>query len=404
MNDAGESASGDTVAVGSAAAKPRKRIGLAIIGGALLLGLLWLGLRGGDPGKAGGGAKGPGPAAVPVIVASAERRDVPVYLAGLGTITAFNTVTVRTRVDGQIVQVAFREGQEVHKGDLLLVIDPRPFEVQLSQAQAALARDQAQLADARLNLERDRDLLAQGILPQQQMDSQRALVQQLEGSGQVDQSQIDNARLQLIYCRITAPVGGRVGLRLVDEGNVVRAADTNGLLVITQLEPITVLFTLPEDSLPAVARHMKDGPLPVDAYSRDDQTKLASGNLLTIDNQIDSSTGTGRLKAVFENRDRTLWPNQFVNVRLLLEVRKAQVVVPAAAVQRGSQGVFAYVVKPDKTIEVHLLKVGLTQGGIAAIDDGLAPGDQVVTDGHEKVQAGTRVEPRAGGGKPAAGS
>jgi multidrug efflux system membrane fusion protein len=401
MNDAGESARTDRVTV-SPAAKPRRRIGLAVIGGVLLLGLLWLGLRGADPGKAGA-AKGPGPA-IPVIVASAERRDVPVYLTGLGTITAFNTVTVRTRVDGQIVQVAFREGQEVNKGDLLLVIDPRPFEVQLSQAQASLARDQAQLADARLNLERDRDLLAQGILPQQQMDSQRALVQQLEASAQVDQSQIDNARLQLTYCRITAPVGGRVGLRLVDEGNVVRAADLNGLLVITQLEPITVLFTLPEDSLPAVARRMKDGSLPVEAYSRDDQTKLASGSLLTIDNQIDSSTGTGRLKAVFENRDRTLWPNQFVNVRLLLEVKKAQIVVPAAAVQRGSQGVFAYVVKPDKTIEVHLLTVGLTQGGIAAIDEGLAPGDQVVTDGHEKVQAGSRVEPRAGGAKPAAGS
>jgi len=402
MNDAGESARTDRVTVSPAAAKPRRRIGLAVIGGVLLLGLLWLGLRGADSGKAGA-AKGPGPA-IPVIVASAERRDVPVYLTGLGTITAFNTVTVRTRVDGQIVQVAFREGQEVNKGDLLVVIDPRPFEVQLSQAQASLARDQAQLADARLNLERDRDLLAQGILPQQQMDSQRALVQQLEASAQVDQSQIDNARLQLTYCRITAPVGGRVGLRLVDEGNVVRAADLNGLLVITQLEPITVLFTLPEDSLPAVARRMKEGSLPVEAYSRDDQTKLASGSLLTIDNQIDSSTGTGRLKAVFENRDRTLWPNQFVNVRLLLEVKKAQIVVPAAAVQRGSQGVFAYVVKPDKTIEVHLLTVGLTEGGIAAIDEGLAPGDQVVTDGHEKVQAGSRVEPRAGGAKPAAGS
>jgi multidrug efflux system membrane fusion protein len=403
MNDAGESARAHTVAGSPAGTKPRKRIGLAIIGGALLLGLLWLGLRGSDSGKTGGGAKGAGPPAVPVIVASAERRDVPVYLAGLGTITAFNTVTVRTRVDGQIVQVAFREGQELNKGDLLVVIDPRPFEVQLSQAQASLARDQAQLADARLNLERDRDLLAQGILPQQQMDSQRALVQQLEASAQVDQSQIDNARLQLTYCRITAPVSGRVGLRLVDEGNVVRAADQSGLLIITQLEPITVLFTLPEDSLPSVARHMKDGPLPVDAYSRDDLTKLASGTLLTIDNQIDASTGTGRLKAVFENRDRTLWPNQFVNVRLLLEVKKGQTVVPAAAVQRGSQGVFAYVVKPDKTVEVRLLKVGLTQGGLAAIDDGLAPGDQVVTDGHEKVQAGSRVEPRAGGGKPAVG-
>jgi multidrug efflux system membrane fusion protein len=398
MNDAGETA---RVASGSpAVTKPRRRLLVAVIGGALLLGLLWLGLRGADPAKARSGAKGP--SAVPVSVAAAERRDVPVYLTGLGTITAFNTVIVRTRVDGQIVQVAFREGQEVQKGDLLVVVDPRPFEVQLSQAQATLARDQAQLADARLNLERDKDLFSQGILPQQQLDSQRALVQQIEASTLMDVAQIDNAKLQLVYCRITAPVSGRVGLRLVDEGNVVRAADQNGLLVLTQLEPMTAVFTLPEDSLPVVARHMKEGSLPVEAYSRDDQTKLATGRLLTIDNQIDLTTGTGRLKAVFDNKDRTLWPNQFVNVRLLIEVRKSQTVVPAAAVQRGSQGVFAYMVKPDKPVEVRVLKVGLTQGGIATIDEGLAPGDQVVTDGHEKVQAGSKVEPRPGGAKPAA--
>jgi multidrug efflux system membrane fusion protein len=336
-----------------------------------------------------------------VAVATAERRDVPVYLAGLGTVTAFNTVTVKSRVDGQIVQVAYREGQEVRRGDLLIEIDPRPFEVQLSQARANLARDQAQLTDARLNLQRDQDLSKEGVLPQQQLDSQRALTQQIDGAIQADQAAIDNASLQLNYCRITAPVDGRVGLRLIDVGNVVRAADSNGLLVITQLEPITVVFTLPEDSLPTVARHMKASPLPVEAWSRDDRTRLADGRLLTIDNQIDPSTGTGRLKAVFDNKDRALWPNQFVNARLLLETKKDQTVVPAAAVQRGSQGPFAYVVTPDHTVEVRPLKVGISHAGLTAIDAGVTPGEQVVTDGHEKVQAGSRVEVRTPSPAPA---
>jgi len=380
----------------------KSRTALLITGGLLVLGGVWWASRGGAaPKSPPGGARGSGSPAVPVVAVPAERRDLPVYLDGLGTITAFNTVTIKTRVDGQIVQVAFREGQEVQKGDLLVVVDPRPFEVQLDQAQANAARDQAQLADARLNLERDKDLSAQGILPQQQMDSQRALVQQLEAATKVDQAQIENARLQLAYCRITAPVAGRVGLRLVDEGNVVRAADQTGLLVITQLEPITAVFTLPEDNLPAVARHLTGEPLPVEAWSRDNRTRLATGRLLTIDNQIDVSTGTARLKAAFDNKDRSLWPNQFVNVRLLVEVRKEQTLVPSAAVQRGSQGVFAYVVKPDLTIEVRPLKVGLTEGGFTAIDDGITPGEQVVTDGHEKVQAGSRVELRGGGARAA---
>jgi multidrug efflux system membrane fusion protein len=296
--------------------------------------------------------------------------------------------------------VAFREGQDVHQGDLLVVIDPRPYEVQLAQAQANLAKDEAQLTDAQLILDRDKDLLNQGILPVQQVDSQRALVHQVEAATQADRAQIDNARLQVTYSRITAPVSGRVGLRLVDQGNVVRAADQTGLLVITELEPITMLFTLPEDSLSLVSRRLKADPLPVEAWSRDDQTKLATGRLLTIDNQIDAATGTGKLKAVFENKDRTLWPNQFVNARLLVEVRKGQTLVPSAAVQRGSTGVFAYVVKPDKTIEVRPLKVGLSQSGFTAVEEGVAPGEQVVTDGHEKVQAGSKVELRSAGGKP----
>jgi multidrug efflux system membrane fusion protein len=375
---------------------PRKRWPLVVVALALFGSAGWiLSARGraAQPGKAGGKTGGGPP--VPVAVAVAERRDLPVYLTGLGTITASNTVTIKSRVDGQVVEIAFREGQEVRQGDLLLVIDPRPFEVALQQAQANLNRDEARLADERRTLHRDEDLSAEGILPQQQLDTQRSLVHQIEAAARADQAQIDNAQLQLAYCRIKAPINGRVGLRLVDIGNVVRASDPGGLLVLTQIEPMAVILTLPEDSLQAVIKHMKAGSLPVEAWSRDDRTKLATGTLLTIDNQIDATTGTARLKALFDNRDRALWPNQFVNVRLLVETKKDQTMVPQAAVQRGSQGVFAYVVKSDSTIEVRPLKVGLSQGGLTAIDDGVAAGEQVVTDGHEKVQAGSRVEIRA---------
>lgn len=334
---------------------------------------------------------------VPVAVAPAERRDMPVYLTGLGSVTAFNTVNVKSRVDGQLVQVAFREGQEVKKGDLLAVIDPRPFEVQLSQAQANLYKDTSALRDAQINLERFQGLYQEGVISKQQLDTQSATVGQLEGAGRADQAAIDNAKLNLTYSRIVAPVSGRIGLRLVDVGNMVHANDQNPLLVITQLEPIAVLFTLPEDQLPAVAKRMRIGTLTVDAYSRDDQTKLAGGKLETIDNQIDPTTGTGRLKAVFDNHDHTLWPNQFVNVRLLLETRKDATVIPAAAIQRGPQGTFAYIVKADKTVEVRPITVAFTEQQSAAITNGLAPGEVVVTDGQDKLQAGSRVEPRQGG-------
>lgn len=340
---------------------------------------------------------------VPVSVARVARQDLPVYLTGLGSVTAFNTVSVKSRVDGQLVTVAFREGQQVKKGDLLAVIDPRPFEVQLSQAQAQLFKDQAQLHDATVNLERFTGLMSSGIISRQQLDSQQTLVNQLEGAVRADQAQIDNAKLQLTYCHITAPIGGRIGLRLVDSGNMVRTSDANPLLIITQVEPITVLFTLPEDNLPSVAQHLKQSPLPIDAYSRDDQTKLATGKLLTIDNEIDPATGTGKLKAVFDNKDGSLWPNQFVNVRLLLEVRKNSTVIPNAAVQRGPQGVFVYVVKPDKTAEVRPVTVSLTQGNLASIGSGLSPGELVVTDGQDKLQNNTKVEFQLGGA-PAGGA
>jgi len=338
-----------------------------------------------------------GPPPVPVGVANAQLRDMPVYLSGLGTVTAFNTVSVKSRVDGELMQVDFKEGQYVNKGDLLLVIDPRPYEVALAQAQAMLFRDQAQLKDAQINLERYEGLLKDGVIPQQQLDTQKALVNQLEGSVRADQAQIDNQKLQIVYCRITAPISGRIGLRLIDPGNIVHAADQNPLLVITQVQPIAVIFTLPEDNLPTVARHMKDGTLEVDAYSRDDQTKLASGTLLTIDNQIDQTTGTGRLKAVFDNKDNVLWPNQFVNARLLLETKKNATVIPAAAIQRGPQGTFVYAVKPDKTVEVRPVTVALTEANLSTIAQGIAPGDMVVTDGQDKLQAGSRVEVRSGG-------
>ncbi len=333
---------------------------------------------------------------IPVSVYTAEQRDMPVYLTGLGSVTALNTVNVKSRVDGELVQVVFKEGETVKKGDLLAVIDPRPYQVQLSQAEAQLFKDRAGMRDAQLNYERFKGLLQEsGAMSQQQVDTQKSTVDQLEGAVRSDQAAVDNAKLQLTYCHITAPVGGRIGLRLVDPGNMVHATDTNAMLVITQLHPIAVIFTLPEDNLPAVAQRMHQGQMPVEAYSRDDRTKLATGTLLTIDNQIDQTTGTVRLKAIFPNPDNALWPNQFVNARLLLEVRKNATVIPAAAIQRGPQGTYVFTVKPDKTVEVRDVTVAITQNNRSAIASGIVPGDIVVTDGQDKLQAGSRVEPRA---------
>jgi len=336
------------------------------------------------------------PPAVPVSVFTAEKRDVPVYLSGLGNVTAFNTVNVKSRVDGAITQVNFKEGQQVKQGDLLIQIDPRPYQVQLEQAEGQLAKDQAQLKDANIDLARDTELVASGVLAQQQLDLQRAQAGQLEGTIKSDQAQIDNAKLQLTYSRITAPISGRVGLRLVDIGNIVHASDSNPLVVITQLQPISVVFTLPEDNLQTVSKHMQSGELEVDAYSRDDQTKLATGKLQSLDNQIDQTTGTGRLKAIFDNQDNSLWPNQFVNARLQLEVRKDSTVIPSAAIQRGPNGTYVYVVKPDKSVDIRSVMVALNQSNLSVIESGLTPGEVVVTDGQDKLQSGSRVEPRTG--------
>jgi membrane fusion protein, multidrug efflux system len=362
-----------------------------------MLGVLLLGCSGAADSKLQKAQAAASPV-VSVAVAPVQKQDVPVYLTGLGAVTAFNTANIKSRVDGQIMRVNFQEGQFVKEGDLLIQIDDRPYQVQLEQMQAQLFKDQATLRDAKLNLDRYTTLLPSGSMSQQQVDTQKSLADQLDGQVRTDQAQIDNAKLQIVYCHITAPFSGRVGLRQVDPGNIVHAADTNPMLILTQQQPIAVIFTLPEDVLQNVALHMKSGTLEVDAFSRDDQTKLATGKLLTIDNQIDPTTGTAKLKAVFDNKDNQLWPNQFVNSNLLLETRKNSTVVPTAAILRGPQGTFVYAVKPDNTVEDLPVTVSLTQGDVTIVGSGLNPGDTVVTDGQDKLQRGSRIAVRGAPG------
>jgi len=327
-----------------------------------------------------------------VLVAAARIGDMSLYLNGLGTVTAFNTVTIRSRVDGQLVRVAFREGQSVQAGDLLAEIDPRPFQVQLAQAEGQLAHDQALLNNAKVDLDRYRDLFAKDSIPKQQLDTQVAAVAQYQGAIQTDQALVDNARLQLTYCRITAPLSGRIGLRLVDAGNMIRATDSNGLLVITQVQPVAVLFTIPEDNLPIVLKKLRGGTrLSAEVYDRSGSTKITTGFLLTVDNQIDPTTGTSRLKAVFENRDGALFPNQFVNVRLRVEVQRSKTQVPQAAIQRSPQGTFVYLVTPANIVEIRPVHIGTTEGNIVAVESGLSAGDRVVVDGMDKLRAGSSV-------------
>ncbi len=356
-----------------------------------------------------GNADGNAAQGVPVIVAAAQRRDLPIYLDGLGSVEAFYTVTLKSRVDGEMMEVRFKEGQDVHKGDLLAIIDPRPYQVALAQAEANLAKDKAQLADAKLNADRYTQLVKDGVIPRQQYDTQVALANQLQGGVDSDQAQIDSAKLNITYSQITSPIDGRVGLRLVDPGNIVHAADTGGLLVITQMEPIAVVFTLPEDSLPAVNSATRAGAtLIVKALSRDNGMQIAQGTLLTIDNQIDQTTGTFKLKAVFDNKDRALWPNQFVNARLLIDTKRNATIIPAAAIDHGDQGAFVYRINPKQEIaEVVPVDVGLTQDNLALITSGIAPNDLVVTDGQDRLRAGVRVDARpdtraTGGPAPAA--
>ncbi|MBV9759743.1 MAG: MdtA/MuxA family multidrug efflux RND transporter periplasmic adaptor subunit [Acidobacteriaceae bacterium] len=359
------------------------------------------------------------PSSAFVSAAAARRGDMPVYLQGIGTVTAFNTVTVKTRVDGQLVSVNFKEGQDVRKGDVLAEIDPRPYQValdqakgNLDQAKGTLAKDRAALQDAQINYVRDQQLFKDQIIAKQQLDTQLATADQVRGSIEADQASIaaaqaaiDSAKLNLTYTKITAPISGRIGLRQVDMGNMVHAADTTGLAVITQLQPIAALFSIPEDQLPPVLRKLRENAtMRAEAYDRDDTRKLAEGTLLTVDNEIDTTTGTSRLKAVFPNSDYSLFPNQFVNIRLWLDTRRGAIIVPAVAIQRGPTGTFVYLLKDGDTVAVRPVKVGLSVANDVSIEDGLSAGDNVVVDGAEKLTDGMKVTVRQAPGGASARS
>ncbi|MGA7392041.1 MAG: efflux RND transporter periplasmic adaptor subunit [Terrimicrobiaceae bacterium] len=339
--------------------------------------------------QARGALRGP----IPVVTGQAERRDFPVYLNGLGTVQAYNSVTIRARVDGELQQISFQEGQNVQKGDLLAQIDPRTYQAQLDQAVAKKAQDEAQLANARVALGRNAMLLKNSVVDQQTYDTQKYTVDQLQALVAADQAAVENARTQLDYTRITAPISGRVGIRLVDAGNIVRSSDTSGLLTINQVQPISVVFTLPQQDLRSVRDALQqDKTLRVLALDRDNLSTLAEGTLEVLDNQIDSTTATVKLKAVFANTSYDLWPGQFVNVRLLLGMKDGAVTVPAKAIQRGPNGAYVYVLDAEKKADMRPVKVGATEGEWTLVEFGLQPGDQVVVDGQYRLQPGATVE------------
>jgi multidrug efflux system membrane fusion protein len=329
-------------------------------------------------------------APIPVTAGVAETKNIPVYLTGLGTVQAFNTVVVKVRVDGQLDKVAFTEGQDVKAGDLLAQIDPRPFQAALDQAKAVKAKDEAQLENAKRDLQRSISL--HEFATKQSVDTQTALVRQFEATIQGDQAAIESAQTQLAYSTITAPISGRTGVRLVDQGNIVHAGDTNGLVMITQLQPISVMFSLSDRQLTNVSREMANGPLKVIAEGRTDHQPLGEGTLALVDNQIDQSTGTIRLKATFPNGDHALWPGQFINIRLLLRTLQQVVTVPSTAIQRGPNGMYVYVIKPDSTVAMQLVSVGQMSDQTSVVEKGLQAGDKIVVRGQYRLQPGTPVQ------------
>ncbi|HVU25051.1 MAG TPA: MdtA/MuxA family multidrug efflux RND transporter periplasmic adaptor subunit [Opitutus sp.] len=380
--------------------RPRRRRTAIVIGlvGAVLLGFTWWinhrstdeGFRGRGRGGRHGGWGDMGP--LPVGAHAAAKGALALYLDGLGTVTPLHTVTVRTQIAGHLVQIAFQEGQLVHQGDLLAVIDPRPYEVALEQAQGQLEQAQSQLKTAQLDLARYETLAQQDSIASQQVDTARSQVAQYQGAVQADQAEIDSAKLNLTYCHIKSPIDGRVGLRLVDQGNYVTPGDANGLVVITQTKPITVIFTLPEDNIARVAARLRSGAkLAVEVFDRTHTRKLADGVLTTIDNQIDTATGTFRLRAEFPNEDETLFPNQFVNVRLLVDTVSDATVVPTSAIERNEQGTFVYVVQPDNTVAARPVTLGAMEAERVAVTSGLKLGELVVTDGADRLKEGMQV-------------
>jgi multidrug efflux system membrane fusion protein len=339
-----------------------------------------------------GSAPGRNFGAVPVVAAHASKGDIGVYFTGLGAVTPIYTVTIKSQIAGYLMEVLYKEGQVVHKGDLLAQVDPRPYQVMLEQAEAGLARDMANLENAKVDMKRYQTLVPLRAVPEQQLATQEALVKSDDGIVKTDQALIDTAKLDLIYCHITAPITGRVGLRLVDPGNFVTPTDATGLVVITQIEPISVIFTLAEDQIPAVMERMHAGArLRVEAYDRDMKTKIAQGWLETIDNQIDPTTGTVKLRANFDNRDGALFPNQFINAKLLVEEKNGVTLIPTAAVQRNSQQTYVFLVKPDSTVTVRKITIGTVEGEESEVTSGLAPGDAVVMTGVDRLQEGTKV-------------
>jgi multidrug efflux system membrane fusion protein len=370
-------------------------------GAAILLILLAVGLlaawyfwprQAAQPTGRGGGRNAAQTAPQPVGAATIDTGDIRIILNQLGTATPLAMVTVRTQISGQLIDVGFKEGQLVRKGDFLAQIDPRPYQVSLEQAQGLLAHDQGLLLQAQTNLKRYQTLGRQDSIAQQQVDDQRFLVAQYTGSVQSDQAQVDSAKLNLTYCRIVSPIDGQIGLRQVDPGNYVQASDTNGLVVITQMQPISVIFSVAEDSLPDIIRRLRSGAtLTVDAYDRANVRNLGSGQLATLDNQIDTTTGTLKLRAIFANPDGVLYPNQFVNARLLVDTMRGVVRVPVPAVQRGEPGTFVYVINANNTVSVRPVKLGPTDGGFIAVLSGLQPGEQVVTDGTDRLRDGAAV-------------